>query len=109
MLKRGGCLLSGIDNAIIYTLDPQAYEQGKMVIAYSLPYSDTDALTDEEIADRNARGIALEFGHSLQDQIGGQIDAGFIITGFYEDRYPPGDNDLLSQHIPTFIATRGSK
>src|SRR5262249_18049228 len=33
---------------------------------------------------RNA-DIALEFGHTLDDQIGGQIAAGFVITGFFED------------------------
>ncbi len=26
-----------------------------------------------------------EFGHTLEDQIGGQLAAGFVITGFYED------------------------
>ncbi|MCW6528992.1 hypothetical protein NED98_01925 [Sphingomonas sp. MMSM20] len=29
-----------------------------------------------------ARGEALVFGHSLADQIGGQIEAGFGIDGF---------------------------
>jgi hypothetical protein len=29
--------------------------------------------------------IVLEFSHSLDDQLGGQIEAEFLITGFYED------------------------
>lgn len=109
VLKPGGCLLSGIDNAIIYIFDQEAYDQGKLVVAHSLPYSDADLLSDEEIADRNNRGIPLEFGHTLEDQIGGQIDAGFTITGFYEDRYPPQDDDLLSKYMPGFVVTRACK
>ena len=42
-------------------------------------------------------------------QIGGQFEAGFVITGFYEDRCPPQDNDLLSKYLATFIATRALK
>lgn len=48
----------------------------------------------------------LEFGHSLQSQIGGQIDAGFVISGFYEDKL---GNGLLDNHIDTFIATKAIK
>ncbi|MCE5324457.1 class I SAM-dependent methyltransferase [bacterium] len=109
VLKQGGCLLSGIDNAVIYIFDPKAYEQGSLVVAHSLPYSDADLLSDAEIASRKDRGIPLEFGHTLEDQIGGQIDAGFTITGFYEDRYPPEDDELLDRYMPTFIATRAYK
>jgi len=29
----------------------------------------------------------LEFGHTLTGQIGGQLDAGFVLTGFFEDQY----------------------
>ena len=45
----------------------------------------------------------LEFGHTLEDQIGGQIDAGFVIAGFYEDRWPVHP---LDGHLPLFIATK---
>ena len=50
----------------------------------------------------------FEFGHSLEDQIGGQIAAGFVITGFYEDVFPP-EKDVLSRYIPSFAATRATK
>jgi hypothetical protein len=40
--------------------------------------------------------------------IGGQIDTGFVITGFYEDRYPP-DKDPLAEYMSTFVATRALK
>jgi hypothetical protein len=64
-------------------------------------------LPAEEIARRYQQGIPLEFGHTLDDQIGGQIASGFAITGFYEDRY--GEEDPLSEYIASFIATRATK
>ena len=51
-------------------------------------------------------GEPLEFGHPLEDQIGGQIDAGFLIAGFYEDRRR---EDPIAAPMPTFIATRAIK
>src|ERR1051326_6801020 len=41
-----------------------------------------------ERARREAAGEPLAFGHSLEDQLGGQLDAGFVITALYEDRWP---------------------
>ena len=73
---------------------------------YSIPFSDLTSVSDEDrqrLIDDNA---PLEFGHSLDDQIGGQIDAGFVITGFYEDRWP---DFVLDRYIATFMATRAVK
>jgi hypothetical protein len=42
----------------------------------------------------------------LADQIGGQIAAGFVLTGFYEDIDP---DTIPGQYIPTFIATKALK
>ena len=36
------------------------------------------------------------------------ICAGFMLVGFYEDRFPP-DQDELSTYIPSFIATRARR
>ena len=43
----------------------------------------------------------LEFGHTLDDQIGGQLDAGFVMRAFFEDRwdYP------IDRYINTYAAT----
>jgi hypothetical protein len=52
------------------------------------------------------RGDPLEFSHTLEDQIGGQIDAGFVIAGFYEDRHRDAP---VAAFMPTYIATRAIK
>jgi hypothetical protein len=43
----------------------------------------------------------LVYGHTLEDQAGGQTDA-----GFYEDRDPAHP---LAKFLPRFIATQGVK
>ena len=50
-------------------------------------------------------GEALEFSHSLDAQIGGQLEAGFLLVGFYEDWWTD-DATPLNRLCPTSIATR---
>ncbi|MDA1016822.1 MAG: methyltransferase domain-containing protein [Planctomycetota bacterium] len=108
ILQPGGILLSGFTNPVRYIFDDERAENGRLEVRYSIPYSDLDDLTDEQRqALVIARNSPLEFGHTLEDQIGGQIKAGFSITGFLEDSYDRGD--LLSKFISTFILTRAQK
>lgn len=101
-----GLLLSGFSNGIVYTLDQGLMEQGQLVIKHGLPYSDVESLSERERKRFIAESEAFEFGHTLTDQIGGQLEAGFIITGLLEDVSP---EDKLSALVPTFVATRAVK
>jgi SAM-dependent methyltransferase len=106
VLKPGGTLLSGFANPVYYLFDFFAMEAGELRVAHRIPYSDIDSLSDQERAKLAEQDAPLEFGHTLDDQIGGQLAAGFVITGFYEDI----DADtILGKHIPSFIATRALK
>lgn len=49
----------------------------------------------------------IEYAHTLEDQIQGQIEAGFVISGFYEDDF--GGTRIIDKYIKTFIATRAIK
>jgi hypothetical protein len=53
--------------------------------------------------------LALEFGHTLEAQIGGQISAGFVITGLYEDSGRDSSSNPLHHYTPMFVATRAMK
>ena len=44
---------------------------------------------------RQAQGEPLEFSHNLQTQIGGQSDAGIVLTGFYEDHRDSAETPLI--------------
>jgi hypothetical protein len=48
----------------------------------------------------------LVFGHTLEDQLGGQLAAGFLLAGLYEDTQP---DEALGRVIPAYLATRAIK
>jgi len=107
VLRHGGFLLAGFTNPVRYLFDETFLDQGELRVRHRLPYSDLDSLTEAERRRRIDRGEPLEFGHTLEDQIGGQLEAGFVLSGFYEDYY--GTKDRLSDYVATFIATRAVK
>jgi SAM-dependent methyltransferase len=106
VLRPGGVLLAGFANPVLYVFDDAASEKGELIVRHSVPYSDLASLTDEERRRYTDKEEPLVFGHSLNDQIAGQLDAGFRLTGFYEDGDP---EHPLAKHLPTFIATRAVK
>ena len=106
VLRPGGALLAGFVNPVIYTFDLSLEERGTYTVKYPLPYSDLTSLSDEEKGRFLSADTPLEFGHTLQDQIGGQLDAGFILTGFYEDETR---DEPLRAYMPKYIATRAIK
>lgn len=106
VLRPGGYLLSGFLNPVEYIFDPKFADRGEFVVKHSLPYSDIDSITEEERCDRFGKDEAIEFSHTLDDQIGGQLDAGFVLVGFYESRR---ENEPIARIMPSYIATRALK
>lgn len=108
VLRPGGCLLSGFCNPIGFIFDYDKSRQGELEVRHSIPYSDITSLSEEEKAKLIYEHEPFCFGHSLEDQIAGQTDAGFSIVGFYED-YWGDDKEPLDRFIASFIATRAVK
>jgi len=109
VLRPGGALLAGYNNPARYLFDWELYEQGMLKVKHALPYSDAARLSEEEKRRYLEGGEFLEFSHTLEDQIGGQIDAGFLIAGLYEDFDREEDNDALSKYMPVYVVTRAVK
>lgn len=107
VLNTGGALISGFINPLVYIFDLYEWEKNnELFVKNKIPYSDIEQLPKNQLEERINNKDTLEFGHSLQSQIGGQIKAGFIIHGFYEDILGDG---LLDKHISTYIATKSIK
>ncbi len=106
VLKTGGELLAGFNNPVLYLFEDTAEDDGVFVVKHRIPYSDLTSLTDEDRRKYTDKTEPLCFGHTLRDQIGGQLDAGLVLTGFYEDG---GGNWRLSEFILPFAATRAVK
>ena len=107
VLKPGGLLLAGIVNPMRFLFEDSRLENGSLKVCYRVPASDIADLDDEQ---RDSLFVSkrepLMFGHTLEDQIGGQLRAGFQLTGLYEDRNSEEDGDALSAYIASYIATR---
>jgi SAM-dependent methyltransferase len=103
VLRPGGVLLAGFTNPVEYLFDYAASERGELVVRHTIPYSDLTSITADERAAQEAKGDPWSFGHTLEDQIGGQLDAGFVLTAMFEDRWPESP---LGRYLPTFMATR---
>ncbi|MBN1889302.1 MAG: class I SAM-dependent methyltransferase [Thermoflexales bacterium] len=110
VLRAGGGLLVGFANPVRYLFDYDlANRTGVLQVKYALPYSDVVSLSKEDKQQYVEEGMPLEFGHTLEDQIGGQIEAGFVLTGFYEDVNEDKEVDILQEYTNTYIATHGVK
>jgi SAM-dependent methyltransferase len=106
VLRPGGSLLAGFLNPIRFLFDDDDAERGIFQARHRIPYSDLTSIDESERRRYTDKHEPLCFGHTLEDQIGGQLDAGFVLAGFYED----GEAELpLSKYIASSVATRALK
>lgn len=104
VLRRGGSMVAGFMNPAVYIFDLAKADQGVLEVIHKLPYADSE---HPEIAKRYMdNNEPLEHSHSLSDQIGGQMDAGFHLIGLYEDNHKDW---IIGETMPTYIATRALK
>lgn len=108
VLKTGGTLLAGFVNPVAFAVDPDLEAQGIAQFKYPIPYSDLDSLTDAERSRYTDAGEPLAFGHTLEDQLGGQLQAGFVLTDLYEDRWTE-EHGPLHRYLNCYMATRALK
>ena len=110
VLKQGGVLMAGFVNPVLFSADPRRLKAGEVLLRFPVPYSDEDHLEDPVIAAFMAEGEPLMFGHTLADQIGGQLAAGLSLTHMFED---PGGRDpdsaAIEELMALYIATRAVK
>lgn len=107
VLRPGGALLAGFMNPVQYIFDLDLMDdEQRLEVRYRIPYSDLHSLDETRRQKILDNGWPLEFAHTLDDQIGGQLAAGFVLTGFFEDR---SLEVYLSEFIPIYIATRALK
>jgi SAM-dependent methyltransferase len=106
VLRHGGILMTGSMNPVHYIFDLYKADEGILEIAHSIPYSDLTSIPKEDLEELMEKSLPVEFGHSLTDLLGGQCDAGFVVTDMYEDYML--DSPLHNYH-PSYLATRAKK
>ena len=100
VLKPGGVLIAGMDNGVNFMFDSDE--------TYVVNHFPFDPLSDPgqmKQLERSEGGV--QFSHTFEEQIGGQLEAGFTITAVYEDTNR--DGSLYELNVPCFWATRAEK
>ena len=100
ILKHGGYLLAGGDLFLDYIVD-----NDETMIVNSLPFNPLK--NPEQMKQLQDEDAGVQFSHSIEEQIGGQLEAGFRLLNIYEDTN--SDGRLHDLGIPSYIATRSLK
>ena len=100
ILKTGGRLMAGLDNGINYLFDEDEQE-----MKYYLPFN---PLKDKSLMEALTKDdCGIQFSHTIEEQIRGQLKAGLTLLDVYEDTNSVG---LLKERgVPTFWATLAEK
>lgn len=101
VLKPGGILMTGLMQSLAFQTE---VIDGKPVIIYPRPYSDLESLPKDKLDAFIRDDEALLFGHSLEEQLGGPLKAGFTLTHMFEDDWA-GENSL-DPYFPSFVSAR---
>lgn len=104
VLKKNGLLLAGFGNPIEYIFDVGKLVQGVLSVKNTIPYADIEHM-DDPATKKEVEEDGYIWSHTLEDQIQGQIEAGFAIVGFYEDI----GGTVLDKYINSSIATKAIK
>ena len=100
ILKKGGYLISGTSHYMDYIVDSE-----EKTIVNSLPFNPLK--NPEQMKQLQDEDAGVQFSHSLEEQIGGQLEAGFRLVSLYEDTNNIGR--LYEMGIPSYIAMLSKK
>lgn len=107
VLRPGSSLLAGFMNPDLFIFDADALDnRGEFVVRHALPYSDLTHLSVDERERVFGAGAPVEYSHTLAEQIGGQLDAGFVLVAFAE---APHHAQATARYMPGYFATKAVK
>ncbi len=92
--------MAGLDIGINYIFD-----ESETVLINSLPFNPLK--NEEHLKQMQKSGGGFQFSHTIEEQVNGQLEAGFILTNLYDDTN--GFGNLHEHNVVSFIATRSVK
>lgn len=101
VLKPGGLLMAGLDNGFNYLFNEDEPDR----VVNRLPFDPLSDSAQMELLLRDDCGV--QFSHTIGEQIGGQLQAGFRLLDVYDDTNGSG---VLHEHgAPCFWSTLARK
>jgi len=101
VLRPGGLLLAGFSNGIDFLFE----DEHPLRVANKLPFNPL-RLSEKERERVLENDGAYFFSHTLEEQIGGQLKAGFRLTDLREDRDRPDAAAAIAAYYPQYLLTR---
>ena len=101
VLRPGGVLLAGMDNGINYLFEGERETE----VVNSLPFNPLK--NPDQMKQLAEDEMGIQFSHTLDEQLGGQLRAGFRLTDLYEDVNSEGR--LHDLNVPCYWASRAIK
>lgn len=103
VLKKGGRLLAGFDNGISFLFEGD----NPLLVVNRLPFNPLK-MPNERFEAMAKNGEGIQFSHSLEEQIDGQLKAGFTLKALYEDR-DRVRGARIRDYSPQYMATLAVK
>ena len=100
ILKHGGVMLSGLGNEVNYLVNDD-----ERTIVNRMPFN--PLVHPEQMAELQASDCGVQFSHTVEEQIGGQLRAGLMLTHIFGDTN--GEGYLHELGVECYLATRAVK
>ena len=99
ILRPNGVLLCGLDNGVNFISNNEDRIENEFPFNPLVNENQFKMLQDED--------CGVQFSHNMEENIGGQLKAGFTLVDIFDDYN--GEGRLNDLKIPTFIATKSIK
>ncbi len=103
ILKKGGRLLAGFDNGINFLFE----DDDPLLVVNKLPFNPLK-MPKERFEKMAENGESIQFSHTMEEQLGGQLKAGFELKALYEDR-DRANGAKIRDYAPQYMATLAVK
>ena len=106
VLRPGGVLMTAFVKEEHFLFDPDFQREDVLISRHPLPFDPMRDLTEKQRQAKLATRMPLAFSHTLTEQLGGLMQAGFELTDIFED----GDGGgLFDRWMQSYVAIRAVK
>ena len=103
VIRKGGVLMMAFVKEEHFMFDPDFKKEDVLISRHPLPFNPLRDLSEEQLRKKLNGQMPLAFSHTLTEQIGGLINAGFEITDLFEDCDGGG---LFDRYMNSYVAVR---
>ena len=100
ILKHGGVLMAGLENGVNYLVNDD-----ETMIVNTMPFNPLK--NEAQRKQLEEADCGMQFSHTIEEQIGGQLEAGLVLTHLYGD--VNGEGRLHDLNVECYLASRAVK